>query len=74
MNFDVVTDIETTFKYCINRTCMLEMFNGAENGKGALKDDFDDMWTFEKTAENGEKSRIYFKNEVLADKKLIAKK
>jgi len=73
MKFEVVTDLETTWKYNINRTCMLEMFNGAEDGKGVVKDDAKDSWTFEKTAANGEKSHIYFKNEVLVKNKQFSK-
>ena len=69
MNFEVETDLATTWKYNINRTCMLEMFNGAEDGKGVVKDDYLNSWTFEKTAANGEKSHIYFMNEVLVENK-----
>jgi hypothetical protein len=29
------------------------MFNGAEDGKGVLKDETGNSWTVEKTAENG---------------------
>lgn len=71
MTFDVVTDWETTWKYNINRTQMLEMFNGAENGKGVIKDYAADSWTFEKTDAKGQKSHNYFKNEVLAKHKRI---
>ena len=60
-----MTDWETTWKYNINRTQMLEMFNGAEDGKGIVKDSAVDSWTFEKTDEKGQKSHNYFKNEVL---------
>jgi hypothetical protein len=49
MKFEVVTDLETTYKYNINRTQMLEMFDGAEDGKGILKDSAENSWTFEKT-------------------------
>ena len=69
--FDVMTDWETTWKYNINRTQMLEMFNGAEDGKGIVKDSAVDSWTFEKTDEKGQKSHNYFKNEVLAEHKRI---
>lgn len=69
--FDVVTDWETTWKYNINRTQMLEMFNGAEDGKGIVKDSAADSWTFEKTDEKGQKSHNYFKNEVLQEHKRI---
>jgi len=50
MEFEVVTDVETTWKYMINRKQMLEMFNGAEDGKGVVKDSIANAWTFEKTA------------------------
>jgi len=53
MNFVVVTDLETTYKYNINRKQMLEMFNGAEDGKGIVKDSNINSWTFEKTDEKG---------------------
>jgi len=67
--FEVVTDLETTWKYIINRTQMLEMMPGAEDGKGVVKDDAKDSFTIEKTADDGAKSHIYFKNEVLVKNK-----
>jgi len=73
MNFEVVTDLATTWKYNINRTQMLEMFNGAEDGKGVVKDSTANSWTFEKTDENGAKSHNYFKNEVLVENKQMDK-
>ena len=53
MNFEVVTDLETTWKYNINRVQMLEMFNGAEDGKGSVKDETANSWTFEKIDDKG---------------------
>jgi len=73
MNFEVVTDLATTWKYNINRKQMLEMFNGAEDGKGVVKDSNSNSWTFEKTAADGSKSHIYFKNEVLVENKQMEK-
>jgi hypothetical protein len=48
---------------------MLEMFNGAEDGKGVVIDSMTNAWTFEKTDANGAKSYNYFKNEVLVENK-----
>lgn len=31
----------------------MQMFNGAEDGKGVVKDETENSWTVEKTAENG---------------------
>ena len=73
MNFEVVTDLETTWKYNINRKQMLEMFNGAEDGKGIVKDETANSWTFEKTDDKGLKSHNYFKNEVLVTNKQMDK-
>ena len=73
MNFVVVTDLETTWKYNINRQQMLEMFDGAEDGKGIVKDSNINSWTFEKTAADGSKSHNYFKNEVLVENKRMDK-
>ena len=49
------------------------MFDGAENGKGVVLDSLPTSWTFEKTAANGEKSRINFMNEVLVKNKQMDK-
>ena len=49
------------------------MFNGAEDGKGIVKDETPNSWTFEKTDENGAKSHNYFKNEVLVESKQMDK-
>ena len=49
------------------------MFNGAEDGKGIVKDDFKNAWTFEKTDDDGQKSHNYFKNEVLVENKQMDK-
>ena len=69
MNFEVVTDLVTTWKYNINRKQMMEMFNGCEDGKAIVKDETANSWTFEKTDENGAKSHNFFMNEVLVENK-----
>ena len=69
VNFEVVTDLATTWKYNINRKQMLVMIPSAGDGKGVVKDDAKDSWTVEKTADDGAKSHIYFKNEVLVKNK-----
>ena len=73
MSFEVVTDLETTWKYNINRKQMLEMFNGCEDGKAIVKDENANSWTFEKTDENGAKSHNYFMNEVCIENKQFDK-
>ena len=73
MNFEVVTDVETTYKYNKHRKQMLEMFSGCEDGKGILKDETENSWTFEKTEENGSKVHYFFKNEVLVENKQMDK-
>jgi hypothetical protein len=67
MNFECVTDLETSWKYFTHRVQTLEMFNGAEDGKGVVKDSMINAWTFEKTDTEGLKSHNYFKNEVLVE-------
>ena len=73
MNFEVVTDLVTTWKYNINRKQMMEMFNGCEDGKAIVKDEAANSWTFEKTDEKGAKSHNYFMNEVLVENKQFDK-
>ena len=69
MNFECVTDLATSWKYFTNRVQTLEMFNGAEDGKGVVKDSMSNAWTFEKTDAEGAKSHNKFKNEVLVENK-----
>ena len=69
MSFEVVTDLETTWKFIINRKKLLHVFNGCEEGKAIVKDENANSWTVEKTDENGAKSHNYFMNEVLVENK-----
>ena len=69
MTFEVATDLETTYKYIVNRQLNLHWIPGAADGKGIVKDEKADSWTVEKTGDNGDKSNMCFKNEVLVKNK-----
>lgn len=53
----------------VNRQLNLHWIPGAADGKGIVKDEKADSWTVERTADNGDKSNMCFKNEVLVKNK-----